>query len=70
MFNDIIKKSQKYVLDNSPAILTAFGVVGTVSTAYLAGRASFRAADIIALEEERIDEELLIRERVELTWRL
>lgn len=35
------------VRDHSPAILTGIGVTGTVATAYLTGRASFKAARII-----------------------
>lgn len=70
MLNSIMKKSQKYVFDNSPAILTAFGVVGTVTTAFLAGKASFRAAEIIIEEQEHENEYLETRERVELTWQL
>ena len=38
----------RFLLDeNSTTILTGLGVVGTVSTAYLAGRASFKAAELI-----------------------
>jgi Family of unknown function (DUF6353) len=45
------------VNDNSTTILTGVGVTGTVVTAYLTGRASFRAAQIIA-EDEKIAEDL------------
>jgi hypothetical protein len=39
----------KFLLnENSPAILTGLGVSGTVATAYLTGRASFKAAEVIA----------------------
>ena len=51
---------------NSPAILTALGVSGTVTTAYLTGKASYRAA-------RRLSEEpawLSNREKVELVWDL
>lgn len=41
----------KFAIDNSPSILTAFAVTGAVTTAVLAGRASFEAAQIIALQE-------------------
>jgi len=41
----------KFLLnDNSTVILTAAGIVGTVGTSYLTGRASFKAADLIARE--------------------
>lgn len=37
--------------DYSPAILTGIGVTGTITTAYLTGQASFKAARLIAEEE-------------------
>lgn len=40
------------VNENSPAILTGVGVAGTVTTAYLTGRASYKAAQIIDHEQE------------------
>lgn len=38
-----IKALEKLLLDNSPVLLTAIGVVGTVTTAVFAGRAAIRA---------------------------
>jgi Family of unknown function (DUF6353) len=38
----------KFLLNqNAPAVLTGVGVAGTITTAYLTGRASFKAADIL-----------------------
>jgi Family of unknown function (DUF6353) len=46
----------KFLLnDHSVTLLTAAGVGGTVATAYLTGRASFRAADIIGKEKSIIN---------------
>jgi Family of unknown function (DUF6353) len=45
------------VNENSTTILTGVGVTGTIATAYLTGRASFKAAQIIA-EDEKIAEAL------------
>jgi hypothetical protein len=42
-----IKQFEKIVQDNSPTILTGVAVAGTVTTAILSGRASFKAADLI-----------------------
>jgi hypothetical protein len=70
MLNKLIKQGQKYVVDNSPMLLTAFGVVGTVTTAYLAGKASFRASEILAQAEYEATEDLELREKIDLTWRL
>jgi len=78
-FQHLIKRAAKFTIDNSPTILTSVGVVGAITTAYLAGRASFQAADIIRLKEAE-DEEAgetyfddpreLMKKRVELVWRL
>lgn len=46
-----IQRAKFLLTDNSPAILTGIGVVGTLSTAYLSGRASFKAARL--LEQQR-----------------
>lgn len=44
----------KFLLnENSRTILTGVGVVGTVSTAYLTGRATFKAARIIEEEKQK-----------------
>lgn len=41
---DLLKRGTKAANDNSPVLLTALGVSGTIATAYLAGKASWRAA--------------------------
>lgn len=72
------KRVAQLAIDNSPAILTTIGVVGAVTSAYLAGKASFEAADIIRLKEaddEERGEPLgdpreMMKERVELVWQL
>lgn len=75
-FRKYIKVSEKFITDNSPAILTAAGVVGTVSTAYFAGTASFKAAKIIHEEQKhRVSVygetlEIDAKDFVKLTWKL
>lgn len=75
----LVQRASKLAINNSPAILTTIGIVGTVTTAYLAGKASFEAADMIRLKEA--DDELrdeaylqdpreLLKARVDLVWRL
>jgi hypothetical protein len=39
-----VKTMQKFLIDNSPGILTGFAVAGTVTTAVLAGKAGYSAA--------------------------
>ena len=75
----LAKRASDFAIHNSPSILTTVGVVGSITTAYLAGKASFEAANIIALKEaddEQRGEEYLedpkevLKHRVELVWRL
>lgn len=58
---------------NSPAILTAIGVTGTIVTAYLSARAAYRAADMIAAEESRdgtaADPTQRVKERLRIVWK-
>lgn len=65
--------AQKVIKSNSPAILTALGVSGTIGTAYLAGKASYRAAIRIRdheYMEARENDPLTIGEKIELVWDL
>lgn len=56
---DGLKHFEKFVTDNSPGILTGIGVVGTVATAYLTGKATFKAARIRDEELSRAAQEEL-----------
>lgn len=51
----LLKAGEKYVIDNSPRILSALGVTGTLTTAYLAAKASFKVGDLLReAEAERV----------------
>jgi Family of unknown function (DUF6353) len=81
---DLIKRTTYIIDQNSTGILTGIGVVGTVSTAVLTGRASFKAAGMIEKEHfnrlgkgvERLNndepsgdvDELTAKEKLELVW--
>lgn len=52
-FKEITNKTGKLVQDNSPAILTAIGVTGLAVTAYLTGKATFKASTIINDEQHK-----------------
>lgn len=77
-FADLARRAAKLAIDNSPTILTSFAVVGAVSTAYLAGKASFQASDAIRHKEAEDDDRGIVqpdprevmKERVQLVWRL
>jgi hypothetical protein len=47
LFDDLQKKAVSFLSENASAFLTAGGVIGTVGTAVLTGRAAFKAAEII-----------------------
>ena len=66
---EIFKRAGRLASDNSPVILTAIGVAGTLTTAYLTGRATFKAADILA-ENESMAYPLEPKQKVALTWRM
>lgn len=71
----IAKQVEKFTIDNSPGILTAAGVVGTATTAVLVGKASFKAAEIIA-EEQRLhnleekSHDYTTKEKARFVWKL
>lgn len=71
-----IQKLGKLFIDNSPTILTAVGVSGTVGTALLTGRATFKAAEIIEAETQEarattgdVSYEFKPRAKFDLVWK-
>lgn len=47
----VIKMSERFIIDNSPTILSGIAITGTLTVAYLTGKATFKAVDIIEREE-------------------
>lgn len=73
MFAELSTKVQHVLTENASAILTATGVVGTGATAVLTGRAAFKSAEIIRVEEAGDGEkapELDRKAKVALVWPL
>ncbi len=68
-FHELVKKSEKPITDNSPAILTAIGVTGTLTTAYLTGKATFKAAEILQAEFEEY-RPCTTKEKAQFVWKL
>jgi hypothetical protein len=72
----LIARAKQYAGDNSTTILTAMGVTGTVSTAVLTGKASFKAARVIDKKKEdrgphmETVEPMTRKEKVKLVWPL
>ncbi|QFP94931.1 membrane protein [Gordonia phage OhMyWard] len=75
---DVAKNIEKFAIANSPAILTATAVTGTITVAVLTGQASFKAARLIAEAEvepavsgeSEFPQVLDTKEKVELVWTL
>lgn len=69
----LAKRAGKLAADNSPTILTALGVTGSLATAYLTGRATLKAAEILEEERQargsigRVDFEL--KDKIDLVWK-
>lgn len=55
----LFKRAGQVAAENSPAILTAIGVTGTLTTAYLAAKGALKAAEAIKEAEEAKTEEFL-----------
>ena len=75
-FGILARRAGRVAADNSPAILTAFAVTGTVATAYLTGKAVLKADKIIADYNRDLanaiqphNPPLTAKEKVELTWK-
>lgn len=66
MINPNIQKVNQLVNRNSPLILTAAGVTGAITTAYLAAKASFKAAEVIREEEEKPSAKEDVRDDIEI----
>lgn len=66
---DLHQKASKFAIDNSPMILTAFGVAGTITTAVLAGKASYRAALLID-DALHYEPDATAKQRALLVWKL
>lgn len=64
----LLKQGDRFLRHNSPTLLTALGVSGTVYTAYLTGKATWIAVETIEIEEE--DHLLSNKERFALVWDL
>jgi hypothetical protein len=63
----ILKTAEKFVTDNTPGILTALGVAGTVTTAILAVRAGYSSA--LKIHAEDALDTMTDRQKIELVWK-
>lgn len=70
--NELHKRVSKLIIDNSPSILTGIAVAGTITTAVLAGKASYRAHELIceAASSGYYVEPLTKKQKVDVVWKL
>ena len=67
---DLVKRAEKLAVDNSPVLLAGIGVAGTITTALFAGRAGFKAAEVLEQDRETLAGEQDMKRVVKLTWTL
>jgi len=72
--SQMVARITRLASDNSPLILTSLGVTGTLTTAYLSGKASYQASRILLDEEQaryiKGQDQLMGKEKFEMLWRL
>lgn len=66
----ILRAAEKFIVDNSPGILTGLGVAGTVTTAVLTGKAAYSSALTIADQERVLEpgEKFDTKDKIKLVW--
>lgn len=67
MLSELAIKTSKTVKSNSPEILTALAISGVVTTSYLVGKASFKAAQELKYADPNKD--LTTKERTKRVWK-
>lgn len=68
----LLKAAEKFVIENSPGILTGLGVAGAVTTAVMTGKASWNSALIIQDERANLTEDegdFDTKQKIELVWK-
>jgi hypothetical protein len=70
----LLKAAEKFVIDNSPGILTGLGVAGAVTTAVLTGKSAYSLALQVAEKERDVDHKgdfvvLTPKQKLELGWK-
>lgn len=73
--SNVAGRAQRIISNNSPAILTALAVTGTITTAILTAKATLKAADIIQHEQTKLGydlpyDEFDAKKKVLLVWKL
>lgn len=70
-FSALAKTAEKFVTDNSPAILSGLAVAGVLGTAYLTAKAAYKTREVF--EENMVNlsvKQIPTKEKFLLAWRL
>jgi hypothetical protein len=71
---ETVKVIEKFTIDNSPTIMTVVGITGVAATAYLTGKASFKAAKLLQddawQERGNLNFKHDFKDSAKLTWKL
>lgn len=72
----LFKVTERYVVNNSPTLISALAVTGAIGAVYLTGKATFRAAELIAERESEVlyfepnvRPKFETKEKVKLVWK-
>lgn len=69
---------EKFAVDNAPIILTGIGAAGVLATTFLTAKASFKSADDIIEEKQRLfhtdpnfgqEDDIPIKHKIKLVWK-
>lgn len=66
----ITKAAEKFIINNSSSILTAIGLTGTVTTALMAGKASYKVGYLVKEHEIEYGEKPDIKKISKEVWKL
>lgn len=64
-----LRTVERFIVNNSPAIMTGIGAAGVIATAVMTGKASYSAAIKISNEELSRADRVPNKERAELVWK-
>jgi hypothetical protein len=67
--HELTRTLERFVRSNSPVLLTSLGASGVITTAYLSGRASYKAALVIRMENIVSEEPLTKKDKARIVWK-
>ena len=65
-----VRNAIKACRSHSPEILTGFGIVGVISTAYLTGKAAYKSAEVLSDTDRHVDRKERFKHDIKVVWKL